>query len=50
VPAIELLNWVTIIQPDAVDTVEYLHIELARHDVILAEGAPSEASSTMTAA
>jgi Hint domain len=42
VPAIDLVNGVTIVQPDPVDSVEYFHIELRHHDVILAEGAPSE--------
>jgi hypothetical protein len=33
---------VSIVQLDQVDSVEYIHIELETHDVILAEGAPSE--------
>ncbi len=42
VPAKELVNW-TSIHPDyeAADFI-YYHIELARHDVIFAEGAPAE--------
>ena len=42
VPVIELVNGVTILQASAVERVEYFHIELARHDIILAEGAPTE--------
>jgi hypothetical protein len=42
VPAICLVNGRTILQEQAPMTVAYLHIELAHHDVILAEGAPSE--------
>ncbi|NNM57684.1 Hint domain-containing protein [Acidocella sp.] len=42
VPAKELLNWTTIRQDNAVERVTYYHVELARHDVIFAEGAPVE--------
>jgi hypothetical protein len=42
VPAVELVNGVSITQADEVERVEYVHIELARHEVILAEGAPTE--------
>jgi hypothetical protein len=42
VPASALVNGVSIIQRERVDSVEYIHIELDTHDVILAEGAPSE--------
>lgn len=37
-----LVNGVTIFQLARVDELEYFHLELAAHDVILAEGAPSE--------
>jgi hypothetical protein len=37
-----LLNGTSITQLEAVDQVEYIHLELDTHDVILAEGAPSE--------
>ena len=37
-----LVNGTTIIQADRVDAVEYFHIELETHDVILAEGMPAE--------
>jgi glycosyltransferase involved in cell wall biosynthesis len=37
-----LVNGASVVQAEAVDSVEYFHIELETHDVILAEGAPSE--------
>ena len=37
-----LINGASVVQAEAVDGVEYFHIELETHDVILAEGAPSE--------
>ena len=42
VPAKALLNWTSIRQDVAAASVVYVHIELARHDVIFAEGAPAE--------
>ena len=42
VPAAALVNGATIIQAQAIDRVEYFHLELETHDVILAEGALSE--------
>ncbi len=42
VPAGSLVNGVTIVQERLAERVDYVHIELARHDIILAEGAPSE--------
>jgi hypothetical protein len=42
VPAKELLNWTTIRQDHAVGRVVYYHLELARHDVVFAEGMPAE--------
>ena len=42
VPAGALVNGTTIVQAQAIDRVEYFHLELATHDVILAEGALSE--------
>ena len=42
IPAAALVNGTTITQAEAVDSVEYFHLELETHDVILAEGAPSE--------
>jgi Hint domain len=42
VQAMHLVNGATIVQPDAVERVEYFHIELDTHDVIFAEGAPAE--------
>jgi glycosyltransferase involved in cell wall biosynthesis len=42
IEAINLVNDVSIIQARRVERVDYIHIELDTHDVILAEGAPSE--------
>ena len=42
VPAQALVNGVSIIQAETVERVDYIHIELAKHSVIWAEGAPSE--------
>jgi hypothetical protein len=42
VPAAALVNGVSIHQMQAVERVEYFHVELETHDVILAEGAAAE--------
>ncbi|MFI4949396.1 MAG: Hint domain-containing protein, partial [Alphaproteobacteria bacterium] len=42
VPAGHLVNDESIVQAEAVEEVEYFHIELCEHDVIFAEGAPAE--------
>ena len=42
IPAKSLVNGHSIVQAGSVQSVEYLHVELETHDVILAEGAPSE--------
>lgn len=42
VPAVCLINGVSIIQAESIDQVTYFHIELETHDILLAEGAPSE--------
>jgi hypothetical protein len=42
VEAKDLVNGVSIVQAEQVDDVEYFHIELDTHDVIIAEGALSE--------
>lgn len=42
VPAEDLLNGVSVRREAGLDAVEYLHIELDSHDVLIAEGAPSE--------
>lgn len=42
VPAMTLVNGMSIIQAEAMDEVAYFHIELESHDVIFAHGAPSE--------
>ena len=41
IPARCLLNGSTIVR-DRVERVDYYHVELDSHDVLLAEGAPSE--------
>jgi hypothetical protein len=38
----DLINGFTIVQAESIDTVEYFHIELDTHDVIIAEGCLSE--------
>ena len=42
VRAEHLVNGVTITQAAGVERLEYFHIELDRHDLVLAEGAPAE--------
>jgi hypothetical protein len=42
IEAKDLVNGVSIVQAGHVDKVEYFHIELDTHDVIIAEGVPSE--------
>jgi hypothetical protein len=42
VEAKDLINRVSIVQAEQVDEIEYFHIELDSHDVIIAEGALSE--------
>jgi hypothetical protein len=42
IEAKDLVNGTSIVQAARVDTVEYFHIELETHDVIIAEGALSE--------
>ena len=42
VPAEKLLNGTTITRCENVEVVKYFHVELPRHSVIYAEGAPSE--------
>jgi hypothetical protein len=42
VPAKELLNWTSIRQDHTATQVAYYHLELARHDIIFAEGVPVE--------
>ena len=42
IEARDLVNGVSIVQPDDTDAVEYFHIELDTHDVIIAEGSLSE--------
>ena len=42
IPASALVNGTSIVQLEAVEQVEYFHLELDTHDVILAEGAASE--------
>jgi hypothetical protein len=42
IEAKNLVNGVSIVQAERVDSVEYIHIELETHDVIIAEGALAE--------
>ena len=42
IPAEKLLNGTTITRADGFDVVQYFHIELPRHAVLYAEGAPAE--------
>ena len=42
IEAKDLINGVSIVQAERVEKVEYFHIELDSHDVIIAEGALSE--------
>lgn len=42
VPAVALVNGVSILRADMPQGIEYFHIELDRHDVLLAEGLPAE--------
>ena len=42
IPAKALVNGSTIVQERGLDWVDYYHVELDSHDVLLAEGAPSE--------
>jgi len=37
-----LINGATIVQADSVESVEYFHIELDTHDILIADGAPAE--------
>lgn len=41
-PAATLVNGRSIVQPETADRIEYVHLELDTHDIILAEGAASE--------
>jgi O-antigen biosynthesis protein len=42
IEAKDLVNGVSIVRAVSVEGVEYFHIELETHDVVIAEGAPSE--------
>ncbi len=42
IEAKDLINGVSIVRAEHVEKIEYFHIELDSHDVIVAEGAPSE--------
>jgi hypothetical protein len=42
IEAKDLVNGVSIVQAESVDKVDYFHVELDSHDVIIAEGALSE--------
>lgn len=42
IPAIGLVNGASIVQLESAERIAYFHIELETHDIILAEGAPTE--------
>ena len=42
IPAKALVNGSAIVRERGLDRVDYFHVELDRHEVLLAEGAPSE--------
>ncbi len=42
VPALHLVNGRSILQIERPETIRYIHVELESHDLLLAEGAPSE--------
>jgi aryl-phospho-beta-D-glucosidase BglC (GH1 family) len=42
IPAWRLVNGLSVVQAEAVQSVTYIHIELADHDLIVAEGCPTE--------
>jgi hypothetical protein len=42
IEARDLLNGISVVQAETCAKIEYFHIELETHDVIVAEGAPSE--------
>ncbi|MBS0983057.1 Hint domain-containing protein [Gluconobacter cerinus] len=42
IPALHLINDLSILQIEKPSEIRYIHIELESHDVLLAEGAPSE--------
>ncbi|MCG4256549.1 Hint domain-containing protein [Acetobacter senegalensis] len=42
IPAVCLINGISILQAERIDEVTYFHVELETHDILLAEGAPSE--------
>ena len=42
IEAKDLVNGISVVQAERVEKVEYFHIELDSHDVMIAEGAPSE--------
>lgn len=42
IPIEQLVNGITILFDDEAKTMEFFHIELDRHDILLAEGAPAE--------
>lgn len=42
IPALHLVNGLSIIQIEKPSHISYIHIELETHDILLAEGAPSE--------
>ncbi len=42
IPAGALVNGISIVQADRIESVDYVHVELETHDILLAEGAAAE--------
>ncbi|MFT8807950.1 Hint domain-containing protein [Gluconobacter sp.] len=42
IPALHLVNGISILQIERPQTIRYVHVELESHDLLVAEGAPSE--------
>jgi hypothetical protein len=42
IEAQDLVNCASIVQADGIERIDYFHIELDTHDILIAEGAPSE--------
>jgi hypothetical protein len=42
IPAVALVNGISILRRETSGMLEYIHIELEEHDIVLAEGAPAE--------
>ena len=42
IPAGALVNGISVVQADRIESVDYVHVELETHDILLAEGAAAE--------